>query len=249
MVAAAAAVGIERFAFAEHVFHFTDAIETNAYLRECAERWSEGPGTTIQEYFAAARASGERLPEVAVAVGVEFDFVPENPALAEHARDLTKAHPWDVVLGSVHVLTGDRSIFRHTDEISPAEAWSDYHARLLASVESGLFDVITHPLRLIASKLESPADLPDRLDELAEAAANSGVAIEVNGSDLRLAQPLVEQLIAAIARRHAPLSLGSDAHRPRTVGSVLPALDLLRAAGIREALSFERRVAKAEPLV
>ena len=248
MVAAAAAAGIGKFAFAEHVFHLTDAIAANRYLVACAERWSEGPGITVASYLAAARAAGERHPEVAVTVGVEFDFVPEVAGLADHTRELTQAQPWDLILGSVHALADDRSIFESTDEISPEEAWTDYHARLLAAVESGLFDVVTHPLRLVASKLEPPADLPDRLDELAGAAAAVGVALEVNGSDLRLAQPLVEQLIAAVARRGAPVSLGSDAHRPRNVGSVLLAVELLRAAGVREAMGFERRVARSELL-
>ena len=248
MVAAASQAGIGQFTFTEHVFHLTDAIATSTYLRGCAKRWSEGPGITTPAYLEAARKAGERYPEVAVMVGVEFDFVPEEPELAEHTRVQTQAHPWDVVLGSVHVLKGDRSIFESTEELSPAEAWADYHARLVALVESGLFDVVTHPLRLIASKLEPPGDLADRLDELAEAAASAGVAIEINGSDLRIARPLVEQLVVAVARRNAPVSLGSDAHRPRTVGSVLPAIDLLRAAGVREAVGFVGRVARAEPL-
>ena len=248
MVAAAAAAGIGQFAFAEHVFHLTDAIETNRYLADCAVRWSEGPEITVAGYLAAVGAADRRHPEVAVTVGIEFDFVPEVEGLADHTRELTLAHPWDVTLGSVHALADDRSIFESTDEVAPEEAWADYHGRLLAAVGSGLFDVVTHPLRLVASKLEPPADLPDRLDELAGAAASAGVALEVNGSDLRLARPLVEQLIAAVARRGAPVSLGSDAHRPRNVGSVLPAIELLRAAGISEALCFERREAKAEPL-
>ena len=41
-------------------------------------------------------------------------------------------------------------------------------------------------------------------------------------------------LCASIARAGAPVSLGSDAHRPRRVGAVLGGIDLLRAAGVRE---------------
>ena len=246
MVSAASAVGIGRFAFAEHVFHLTDAIATSPYLQTCSERWSEGAPISIERYLAESWSAARRHPEVEVAVGVEFDYVPGDEALRAHTRALGEAHPWDVLLGSVHALRDDQSIFEGESPLTAEEAWSDYHDRLMRLAQSGLVDVVTHPVRLAVSGIPAPLDHGDRLDELAETAARRGVALEVNGSDLRRAPELVTELIGAAARRGAPISLGSDAHRPRTVGSVLPALELLRAAGITETLSFTRRIAKAE---
>ena len=57
---------------------------------------------------------------------------------------------------------------------------------------------------------------------------------------MRVYPELVELLCASIARAGAPVSLGSDAHRPHRVGAVLDGLELLRAAGVREAVAFER---------
>ena len=69
-----------------------------------------------------------------------------------------------------------------------------------------------------------PANL-GRLDRLAELAAARDVALEINGSDLGAYAGLVQLLCESIARAGAPVSLGSDAHRPHRVGVVLSGLD------------------------
>ena len=109
--------------------------------------------------------------------------------------------------------------------LSAAAAWDDYFARLGDAVEHGGYDVVTHPVRLAVSRPEVPADLAERLDRLAELAAASDTALEVNGSDVRGYPELVQLLCESIGRAGAPVSLGSDAHRPRRVGGVLGGVD------------------------
>jgi histidinol phosphatase-like PHP family hydrolase len=87
-----------------------------------------------------------------------------------------------------------------------------------------------------------------RLDRLADLAAAADVALEVNGSDVRVYPELVQLLCESIARAGAPLSLGSDAHRPHSVGAVLRGIDAVRAAGVRSAVAFERRERRDYPL-
>ena len=116
------------------------------------------------------------------------------------------------------------------------------------AVEHGGYDVVTHPLRLAVSRPEVPRDLARRLDRLAELAAAADVALEVNGSDVRVYPELVQLLCESIARAGAPVSLGSDAHRPHSVGAVLRGIELLRAAGVRSAVAFERRARRDYPL-
>jgi histidinol-phosphatase (PHP family) len=152
------------------------------------------------------------------------------------------------VIGSVHCLTGDHSIFDPSIPLSSDEAWDDYLARICAAVEHGGFAVVTHPVRLAVSFPDPPADLARRLDRIAELAAANDVALEVNGSDIRTFPELVELLCASIARAGALVSLGSDAHRPRRVGAVLEGLALLRAAGVHEAVAFERGRRTSVPL-
>jgi histidinol phosphatase-like PHP family hydrolase len=58
----------------------------------------------------------------------------------------------------------------------------------------------------------------------------------------------VQLLCESIARTGAPVSLGSDAHRPHSVGAVLKGVDLLRGAGVSNAVAFEQRRRRDVPL-
>ena len=242
MVRAAEAAGLASFAFTEHIFHLDEARAASRYL---GTRWDgelEGPPIGVERYLREIAEAGEAVPAVVVRAGVELEHWPDDPRVrevqdafvAEHAED------WDIVLGSVHCLTGDHSIFDASIPLSSEDAWGDYLERLGDAVEHGGFDVVTHPLRLAVSRPDPPADLAQRLDRLAELAAANDVALEVNGSDVRGYPELVQLLCESIARAGAPVSLGSDAHRPHRVGSVLDGLGILRAAGVHEAVAFER---------
>ena len=70
--------------------------------------------------------------------------------MAAHAGE------WDMILGSVHCLTGDHSIFDSSTPLTSAFAWDDYFERLGDAVEHGGFDVVTHPLRLAVSRPTCP---------------------------------------------------------------------------------------------
>jgi histidinol phosphatase-like PHP family hydrolase len=249
MLRAAAAAGIAGFAFTEHVFHLEEARAASPYL---GSRWDaelEGPPTTLAQYLADVDAAAAAVPEVHVALGVELEHWPDDPGVAAaQGAFLASSDRWDVVLGSVHCLSGDHSIFDSDIPLSPREAWTDYLDRLEDAVASGRYDVVTHPVRLAVSRRDRPADVPARLDRLAELAAETDTALEVNGSDVRVHPDFVELLCGSIARAGAPVSLGSDAHYPNRVGSVRAGVDLLRAAGVRSAVAFERRRRRDVPL-
>ncbi len=250
MVRAAAAAGLASFAFTEHVFHLDEARAASRYL---GTRWDgelEGPPIGVERYLAEIAAAGEAVPAVDVIAGLELEHWPDDPRVREvqDAFVASQAEAWDVVIGSVHCLTGDHSIFDAAMPLSGTEAWDDYLDRLADAVEHGGYDVVTHPVRLAVSRPDVPADFGERLDRLAALAAASDTALEVNGSDVRVFPELVQLLCAAIGRAGAPVSLGSDAHYPRRVGAVLPAVELLRAAGVRTAVAFERGRRRDVPL-
>ena len=129
-----------------------------------------------------------------------------------------------------------------------AAAWDDYLARLDDAVEHGGYDVVTHRSGSRSASPRSPRDLAGRLDRLAELAAASDTALEVNGSDVRGYPELVQLLCESIGRAGAAVSLGSDAHYPRRVGGVLGGIDFLRASGVRHAVAFERGRRRDVPL-
>jgi HisJ family histidinol phosphate phosphatase len=242
MVRAAEAADLSSFAFTEHIFHLEEARAASHYL---GTRWNgelEGPPIGVDRYLREIRAAGEAVPGVAVRAGLELEHWPDDPRVreAQDAFVASRADDWDIVIGSVHCLTGDHSIFDPSIPLSSEEAWDDYLTRIGDAVEHGGFAVVTHPIRLAVSRPDPPADLAERLDQVAELAATNDVALEVNGSDVRVYPRLVELLCASIARAGALVSLGSDAHRPGRVGAVLDGLALLRAAGVHEAVAFER---------
>jgi histidinol-phosphatase (PHP family) len=243
MVGAAEAEGLAGFVFTEHDFHLDEPRVASRYL---GTRWDgelEGPPIGVREYLSEIAEAAQAVPAVSVGVGLELEHWPDEPRVREVQDAFVAAHAddWDVILGSVHCLTGDHSIFNASIPMTAVAAWDDYIDRLADAVERGGFDVVTHPLRLAVSRPDVPGDLARRLDALAELAAARDVALEVNGSDVRVFPELVQLLCESIARAGAPVSLGSDAHYPRRVGSVAPGIRLLREAGVRSAVAFERR--------
>jgi histidinol-phosphatase (PHP family) len=250
MLRAAERAGLAGFAFTEHVFHVEEARAASRYL---GTRWDgelEGPPIGLARYVSEIATAAEAVPAVAVTVGLELEHWPDDPLVGEAQDAFVASHAgtWDIVLGSVHCLSGDHSIFDPFMPLSAEDAWDDYFERLADAVEHGGYDVITHPVRLAVSRPEVPTDLAARLDHLAELAAASDTALEVNGSDVRVYPQHVRLLCESIARAGAPVSLGSDAHRPRRVGAVLDGVEMLRAAGVRSAVAFERRRRRDVPL-
>jgi HisJ family histidinol phosphate phosphatase len=250
MVRAAEERGLAGFSFTEHVFHLDEPRVASRYL---GTRWDgelEGPPIGVGQYLREIASAARSVPAVTVGVGLELEHWPGDPRVREVQDAFVAAHAddWDLILGSVHCLAGDHSIFDPSMPLSSDEAWDDYLERLGDAVQHGGFDVVTHPVRLAVSRPDVPRDLAQRLDRLAELAAAADVALEVNGSDIRVYPQLVQLLCEAIARAGAPVSLGSDSHRPHSVGAALPGVELLRVAGVKHAVAFERRRRRDVPL-
>jgi histidinol phosphatase-like PHP family hydrolase len=246
MVAAAEQAGISDLVFSEHNFHLDEAREAIPYL---AERWTpEGPPLPIGAYVEQVRAAGEGA-SVNVLLGLEMDVRPEDPDF-ERASDAFTAtrDDWDVVLGSVHTLSDDISVQDESISMTPDEAWADYLERVVIAARSHRFDVISHPVRLGNSIPGIPDAVPGLLSGLAGVAAQERVAIEVNGSDLRRRPDLVEVLLDALAQHDVAVSLGSDAHLPRSVGGVRGVIPMLHTRGIHRVARFERRQMELVPL-
>jgi HisJ family histidinol phosphate phosphatase len=246
MVAAAEKAGISDLVFSEHNYHLDEAREAIPYL---AERWTpEGPPLPVAAYVEAVRRAGERS-SVNVLLGLEMDVRPEDPAF-ERASDAFTAtrDDWDVVLGSVHTLSDDISVQDESISMSPDEAWADYSERLLVAASSHRFDIISHPIRLGNSVPGIPDAVPELLGELSRVAAKEHVALELNGSDLRRRPDLIRVYVEALAKHGPPVSLGSDAHLPHSVGGIRGVIPLLREHGIERVARFERRQMELVPL-
>ena len=240
-VASAQRAGVDEIGFTEHVYYFkqTRSLWTVPYQTErCVY--------DLEPYVeAVVYARGRGLP---VKLGLEVDYVPGRE---DETRELLAPYPWDYLLGSVHFIDGlgvDGEP-RLLDEVGVDEAWRLYFETLAAAARSGLFDSLSHPdlVKIFGARADAFA-----YDEIADAIAEAGVAVEVSTAGLR--KPVRElyphpDFLAACRARGVPVTLGSDAHSPDLVGRDFDrARELLRSAGYETVTVFEQRRGRQEPL-
>jgi histidinol-phosphatase (PHP family) len=240
-VEAARAAGIDEIGFTEHVYYFrqTRSLWTVPYqVERCVY--------DLEAYVAAiVQARGRGLP---VKLGLEVDYVPGRE---RETRELLAPYPWDYLLGSVHFIDGlgvDGEP-RLLDAVGVEEAWEQYFDMVAGAARSGLFDSLSHPdlVKIFGERAES-----FDYGAVADAIAESGVAVEVSTAGLR--KPVRElyphpDFLAACRERGVPVTVGSDAHSPDVVGRDFDrARELLRSVGYDTVTVFERRRARQEPL-
>jgi histidinol-phosphatase (PHP family) len=240
-VEAARTARVDEIGFTEHVYYFrqTRSLWTVPYQTErCVY--------DLESYVEAiAQARDRGLP---VKLGLEVDYVPGRE---DEMRELLAPYPWDYLLGSIHFIDGlgvDGEP-RLLDAVGVDEAWRRYFETLAGAASSGLFNSLSHPdlVKIFGERAQSFDYAP-----VAEAIAESGVAVEVSTAGLR--KPVHElyphpDFLAACRERGVPVTLGSDAHSPDVVGRDFDrARELLRSAGYETVTVFERRRARQEPL-
>jgi histidinol-phosphatase (PHP family) len=210
--------------------HAPDTAERERLVRDAAERWAP-LGVTIR-------------------YGLEVSY---ESARQEEIREHLADHPYDFVIGSVHVA-GDSPY-----HISRVERWvagrtidqivAPYFAEVEAAARCGLFDTLGHldfVKRYVASHLE-PAAFAERLDlydPILRALVETGTGLEVNTSGLRQAPRETYPGPAVVARFRElggeRLSAGSDAHRMEWFAHGLEAGYRIAAEAGFEALFFRR---------
>jgi histidinol-phosphatase (PHP family) len=192
-------------------FAYASFADRERVVRDAAERWAPH-GVTIR-----------------FGVEVTYDRAHDN-----EIRDHLRRHPYDFVIGSVHVYAS--SPF-HTSRIgawaagrSLPETVAPYFDEVLAAIRSGLFDTIGH-LDFVKRYLVphvTPADLaaaPELYEPLLAALVDTGTALEVNTSGLRQVAGETYPAAPIVARFRelggVRVSTGSDAHRAEAFASGL----------------------------
>jgi histidinol-phosphatase (PHP family) len=246
-VLAALEKGLDEIAFTDHVpLYFLPGADP---LPDFAMAEDELAGY-VEEVHSLKR---EFEGSIDVLVGLEADFAEGHEKSLEK---ILKAFEWDVVLGSVHWVKGDwidgpGSQHRHIREGSDV-LWSEYYRLIAKACATGLFDVMTHfdlPKKF-GHRRPAAAETSERL--AIEAAARSGVAIEVSSAGLR--KPIAEEypgpaLLGALVERGVPIVFSSDAHAPSEVAwGRSEIVKAARAAGAREFVTFRGRQRRFHPL-
>ncbi len=224
--------GVVELALTEHLHRFrqADAVlggwwesEPRSPVRDVlAAFWQQEQGADLDQYVEVVLAAKDAgLP---VVLGLEVDF---HRGRMHEVAAILEGYPFDVLLGSVHWLgawgfddVGNDTVLAEWDTRAVEDVWDAYADAIDELADSGVCDVLAHPdLCKVAGR--RPA-VPDEWHaRLAEAAARSGMAAEVNSNGWR--KPADEAYPAPdlLARFHAagvPVTTASDAHRRDRVG-------------------------------
>ncbi|MDR3136073.1 MAG: histidinol-phosphatase HisJ family protein [Coriobacteriales bacterium] len=175
------------------------------------------------EYLEAAR---QTYPSIEIIYGVEVDW---RYAAANFILEHSK--PFELLLGSVHMLTsagGQQWQFDHESglagwqERGEQNVWDAYLELWLEALASPVpFDIMAHPDLPKKLGFKPKFDTRELYATMAEAAAAAGVMVEVNTSGLH--KPVGElypapALLRAFCQAGVPCTIGSDAHCPADVG-------------------------------
>lgn len=244
-VAGARARGVQEIAFTEHLYRFSAVHDW-----QDGPFWREESDADLGAYVAAVQAARDAgLP---VLLGIETDWLPER---RDDIAALLGAHPFDVVLGSVHWVEGvgvddpaDPPMRR-----LPAEAvWDAYLDAFVQAAGSGLYDVMAHPdLPKVFGDVAPPSAI-ERFPEMVDAVARAGIAIECSSAGLRKPVGALypdPALLRLFREADVPVTLASDAHRPEDVAAGYPtAVAAVRGAGYETITRFRGRVAEQVPI-
>jgi histidinol-phosphatase (PHP family) len=241
---AASDAGITELGVSEHIHRFEQALEIWTH-----PVWQQNARDDLGAYCDFVRSTPLRL-------GIEMDFI---PGAEDRTAALLDAGRFDYVIGSVHFV-GDRAVDDDEFDIWESgrdadEIWRRYFEMVAEGARSGLFDVLAHADLVKHWGRDRP--LPERdlrfyYEPLAEAVAETGVAVEVSTAGLRKpvgeiypSDALAEMLVDA----GAVFVVSSDAHVPGDVGHEYDrAVETMRGWGIDEVATFAGRRRKLEPL-
>lgn len=230
MVRAAAAAGLDGVGFADHC-----NVSGREHLRRYRNRFGFNLDVTYERRRAAIREYAAEH-DLRVFDAVEMDYHPADEAAI---RSFLAEADFEYVVGSVHEIQETnvhRDYFAGLDEREQRDAVDEYFERLVALVESGLFDIAAHPDIVERNPALRGYATEDHYRAVARALADSATVPEINAGrvDREYGQfhPNAD-FLAALARHDVPVTLGSDAHSPQALRERVPRLrDRLAESGV-----------------
>jgi len=221
MVQAAEDAGLDGVGFADHC---------NVSDREHMRRYKRRFGFNLDVTYERRRAAIEELradSDVRIFDAVEMDYHPADEA--EIAAFLEEA-AFDYAVGSVHEIQEANVHWRYFADLSPDEqraAVDEYFDRVVALVESGLFDVVAHPDIVERNPALRGYATRDHYEAVAAALADSDTVPELNAGridgDYGEFHPNPE-FLSVLADYDIAVTVGSDAHGPDELRERLPML-------------------------
>ncbi len=242
-------VGVAELCFTEHLDFYPSEDRLSCATVPTEEQ--------LLDYLREVREAQQHTP-VRLRAGLEVDYKPQAD---RWTREMLGRHDFDFLLGSVHnvgpwpVSGPAERAHAYFQELGAVRGCLDYLEIVEQAVATGLFDSLAHLDLMKRFRSENGAlmlkgELLGRIVAILDRMATTGTGIEINGSGLvhdpREAYPSLELLRLARERGVRVLTIGSDSHRPDTVGRNLrEVLFLAREAGFNQLYTFEKRVPAA----
>jgi len=249
--------GVTELGFTEHLYRCVESEaalgrwwegESNPVLRErMIEMVTRERDLSLERYVTVvldAKARG--LP---VKLGLEVDF---QLGRVQQVLDLLAPYPWDFLIGSVHWIDGwdftAHDAPKEFERRGVATAWRQYFELETALAGARMVDVLAHADYVKRVGLRPSQEFMHELYlPVVEAAAHSGVAVEVSSAGLRRASNEIfpaPALLELLRGAGVPITLASDGHLVEQAGldhdKVVAAA---RAVGYTSYLRFDRRAA------
>ena len=239
-------LGLRDFGFSDHSHWMLHDNKGRRYAMQADEL--DAYVADVRTLQARYNRSGEQ--PFNIRLGMEMDFIPSR---LDEAFAVQKRHPWDYIIGSVHNIG-----FEKLQEPAMYEDWHIedvcelYFHQLRNMLRSGFCDIVGH-LDLPKKMGQRPKNgMLTYVEPLIPDLLAAGVAVEINtsGRDAAARESMPgSDVIACLADAGVPLTLGSDAHAPHSVGRYFKeTVAELRALGVRELVRFETRRQIAVPL-
>lgn len=240
MCGAAIDAGIDIFAITDH--YDLNSLDVSFSAVDSALAKSVADTLRARERF------GDRLN---LLVGVELGQPLEKPAKAEAILD---SYPFDFVLGSLHNAPGRLDIYFY-DPTGGNDVLADeleaYFLSLLDIINWGRFDSaahITYPFRYIYKRHGDTYPYrhwDDYLEAAVKALAEKGLALEINTSNPAFPLPEARWIKRFKELGGEKVTLGSDAHSPRRVGTgITEGVSIASEAGFDYLCYFVKREAQ-----
>jgi len=221
MVDAAADAGVEGVGFADHC-----NVSERDHARKYKKRFGFNLDLTYERRREAIEAVREDYP-IAIFDAVEVDYHPHDEAAI---RTFLADAGFDYAVGSVHELRRENvhaPYFVDLDEGERRAVVDEYFERVVALVESELFDVLAHPDIVERNPALRGYATGDHYRAVAVALADSRTVPELNAGrvdrDYGEFHPNPE-FLSVLAEFDVSVTVGSDSHDPDALRERVPRL-------------------------
>lgn len=234
MVEQAIKLGLETICFTDH------------FDKDYPECYSDVGDFSLDtdSYFGELKKLQEEYKDrLNIRIGVELGL---QPHLGEFYREYVKSHPFDFIIGSVHVVDGEDPYYGGLfNRISDEDAYRHCFEKMLLNIKmQSDFDVLGH-IDYIVRYGKTKADNysykkhADIIDEILRYVIEHGKGIELNTAGFKyglgFGHPHPDILKRYKELGGEIITIGSDGHKPEHM-----AYDFHKVSGILKACGFEK---------